>query len=74
MKLDDALGRHDQPDVDEASGDAEVDDGRLLPVDQVDDVALTRLLAHPRLGGVGVSKRKKNPSIQFLNNEPGNLD
>ena len=48
MEPDDTLGWHDEPDVDESDGDAEVDDGGLLPVDDVDDVALARVLQ--RLG------------------------
>lgn len=40
VELDDALSRHDQPDVDVVVGDAEVDDGRLLAVHGVDEVAV----------------------------------
>ena len=48
MEPDNALGWHNEPDVDESDGDAEVNDGGLLPVDDVDDVALARVLQ--RLG------------------------
>jgi len=40
VKSYDSFGWNDKPDVDEAGGQAVVDDGGLLPVDHVDDVLL----------------------------------
>ncbi len=42
MKFDNSLDGDDQPEVDETCCQAVVDDCRLLPVDHVDDVALSR--------------------------------
>jgi hypothetical protein len=42
MKFDNSLDGDDQPEVDKTRCQAVVDDCRLLPVDHVDDVALSR--------------------------------
>lgn len=42
MKFHNSFGRYDEPDVDEVNGDAEVQDGRLLPVHNVQDVSVVR--------------------------------
>ncbi len=49
MKFDDSFGGYDEPDVDEASGQAVVDDGGLLPVDHVNDVPLRSRIFHQLL-------------------------